>query len=560
MPKAYAYNPMRKVLLQPFTRSAVNRFFPRGTLPVRTLAAICLGLGLCIAIYVVCVKVVSYFHGQNELGIILSLKIFQMAWITVFAMLIFSCMVSAISTLFLSQDNEIIFSSPAPAPEIYFMRYLTTSIYTSWMMIIFSIPIFAAYGRVFQTGPLYWPILLTTIVATAAIASGFGMAFTIALVNIFPARRTKDIVLYLSVCFGVFFYIMFRMIRPEDLVNPDKYGHFIDYLSTISEPTAPYLPAAWAANLLSGYLVDRQVDWLLGGLLVTTPLVLFFLGEWLMSRWFFSGYSKSQESFGGHRRFSGTGIYRPSPRQWIFRKEAKLFLRDSAEWSQLFMIGALVVVYLYNFKVLPVERSMFEEEYVTNLISFLNIGLTGFVISSLSARFVFPSIGAEGGAFYIIQTSPLAMSRYLFYKYLFYVTPFTLLALVLLVVSNHLLNIQGPMWWISVATGILFTWTVVALALGFGTIYADFKAENRAAALGGMGAILFLFTAIAFELFIIVLGSLPAYRIVKAWLKTGAPAIYDIIMLAGWSLGSVLLAVFLSIFFFRKGIRKLSAS
>ena len=41
------------------------------------------------------------------------------------------------------------------------------------------------------------------------------------------------------------------------------------------------------------------------------------------------------------------------------------------------MIGALVVVYLYNFKVLPVERSLFEEEYVTNLISFLNIGLTG---------------------------------------------------------------------------------------------------------------------------------------------------------------------------------------
>ena len=93
--------------------------------------------------------------------------------------------------------------------------------------------------------------------------------------------------------------------------------------------------------------------------LVVTPMALFFLGEWAMESWFLSGVTKSQESFGGYRRFFSRGKYRCSTMQWIFRKEAKLFLRDSAEWSQLFMIAALVVVYLYNFKVLPVERSMF---------------------------------------------------------------------------------------------------------------------------------------------------------------------------------------------------------
>ena len=34
-------------------------------------------------------------------------------------------------------------------------------------------------------------------------------------------------------------------------------------------------------------------------------------------------------------------------------KDIKTFLRDSTQWSQLFLLLALIVVYLYNFKVLP---------------------------------------------------------------------------------------------------------------------------------------------------------------------------------------------------------------
>jgi ABC-2 type transport system permease protein len=550
----------RTTLLQPFFFSAKNRFFPKNKIPFRTAGVLIFSFAVCLVLYKVGVKVITYFHSQNELGILLSLKIFQMAWITMFAMLIFSCMVSAVSTLFLSQDNEIVFASPVPTPDIFFMRYVTTSIYTSWMMVVFSIPIFAAYGTVFQAGILYWPLMLGTIIATAAIATTFAMGFTVLLVNLFPAKRTKDIILYLSICFGIFIYLIFRLMRPEDLVNPDQYGHFIDYLSALSTPAAPYIPAAWASNLLSYYLMDREIDFLVSALLCITPISFFFLGEWAMERWFLSGFTKSQESFGGYRKFFTHGKYNRSALQWIFRKEAKLFLRDSAEWSQLFMIAALVVVYLYNFKVLPVERSLFEEEYITNLISFLNIGLTGFVIASLAARFVYPSIGAEGGSFYIIMSSPLSTARYILHKYLFYVVPFTGLALVLLVVSNRLLNIEGPMWWISLITGLIITWTVLAMALGFGAIYADFKAENRAAALGGIGAILFLFTAIAFEMAIIFLCSAPVFRVMRSWLRKGMIEGDDLLALIAWIIVSVAISLFLAFFFVRKGIKKLEAS
>ena len=546
----------RRILLAPFLWSARNRFFPAGAFPYKTIGVALFGLAIVVALYLISYRVTLYFHSQSELGIILSLKIFQMAWIVLFAMLVFSCMVSSVSTVFLSQDNEIVAAAPVSPAEIYGMRFFSTSVYTSWMMVVFSFPVFAAYGHVFHAHFLYWPLLMLTILALAATATCFGMLLVIVLVNLFPARRTKDIVLYLSLCFGVFIYVMFRIIQPEELVNPEKYGHFIEYLSSISSPAGPYVPAAWAANFLSTYLLDRQVDWLLFGLILVSPFSLFFLGEWAMECFFFAGYTKSQESFGGYRRFAGSVRHR-SRWQWILSKELKTLFRDSAEWSQLFMVGALVMVYLYNFTLLPVDRSPFAKEYITNLISFLNVGLAGFMVASLAARFAYPSVGAEGGAFYLIQSAPISMRRYLFTKYLMYVVPFTVLSLVLVVVSDHLLQIEGPMWWFSVVTSTIITWTVVAMAVGFGALYADFKAENRAAALGGMGAILFLLTSLAYELCVIFLGSLPAYRIVKKWLKGSGFMKNDLYLLAGWVLAVLALSFFLAFFFFRKGVRHL---
>jgi ABC-2 type transport system permease protein len=546
-----------KSLLLPFWWTAKNRFLPTGRLSLKAAALLLFSLGLCVVLYLISYRVVGYFHRQNELGIILSLKIFQMSWIILFAMLIFSCMVSAVSSLFLSQDNEIICAAPVSPADIFFLRYTTTTIYTSWMMVIFSLPVYFAYGRVFNADFPYWPLMLAGVVATAATANCIGLLITIPLVNLFPARRTKDIIVYLFLCFGLFFYIIFRLMRPEDMLNPDQFSQFIDYLSSISRPTGPYLPAGWAANLLSLYLLDHEIDWLLLALILITPPALFILGEWAMQRWFFPAYSKAQESFGGYRRFI-TKTKRLHAWYWILLKEMKTFLRDSAEWAQLFMIGALVVVYLYNFKLLPVKRSPFAVDFITNIISFLNIGLTGFIITSLAARFVFPSIGAEGGAFYIIQKAPLSVRRFLLYKCGFYAIPFTVLSLFLVVTSDHLLHINGPMWWISVTVSTLITWTVIGLALGFGAIYADFKAENRAAALGGMGAILFLFTAMTFEFMVLAIGSIPAYRLTAASISHRLPQTADMLFLVVWLVGSFLSALALAVFFLKRGIKRLT--
>lgn len=542
-------------LFRPWLLGNLNRFFPEKKVGLRAILILVLGLAVCIIIYLTTLRVLTYFHSQNELGVILSLKIFQMVWITIFAMLIFSSMVTAVSTLYLSSDNEIILAAPIKTDEIYLLRFVTTTISTSWMVLVFSLPVFGAYARVFEAGPLFWPLLLLAVPTMALIASTTAMLATVILVYFFPARRTKDIILYLSLLFGILLYLIFRLMRPEDLVNPDRYGEFIEYFSAISAPAGPWLPAGWSANLLGTYLLDGRVDWLLSGLLITTPLVLYFAGEIAMRRWFFAGFSKSQESFGGHMRFRPTRSF-PGTWAWIWRKELKYFLRDSSEWSQLFMVGALIVVYLYNFKALPLDRSPMPTDYLAHLIAFANIGLVGFMAASLAARFVYPSLSSERGAFYLIGSAPLPLSRFLLFKYLFYLPPFTLLTLLLVLVSNHLLDIKGPLQWISLFLSLLLTWTTVAMALGFGTYFADFKSENRAAAMGP-GAILFLFCAILYQLSIISLGILPIYRLVRGWLRHSIMPPADLLILSLWAVGAIIVSFLLALIICRRSIATL---
>lgn len=544
-------------LLWPMFLTAKNRFFPSGKISQKSIGIVLFCIGLCYAIFNITLRVVTYFHMQDELGIILSLKVFQMAWILIFIMLIFSSMVSSISSIYLSEDNEIVFSAPISTVNLFFMRYISGTIYTSWMMIIFSLPIFATYGIVFQTPVTYWFLMVPTLLSITLTSTCLSTLLTIVLVKFFPARHTKDIILYLSLCFGVLIIFLIRLLQPEDMVYYDKYGHLVDYLSKISKPVAPYLPASWASNFLSLYLLDLEIDWLLFSLLLLTPMVLYILGEWCMKVWFFSGYSKSQESFGGTHRFAKKQLYKPGIWKWIFNKESKVFLRDSVEWSQLFMIAALVVIYLYNFKLLPIEQGALSEQFIINLISFLNIGLAGFIMTALSARFVFSSIGSEGGAFYHIKSSPISLRRFLLYKYFFYAIPFTILSLTLIIMSNRILQVEGPMWWISVSTNLFITWVVVGLALAFGSIYADFKAENKTVAMGSMGAIIFLLCATAFQIIIIFVGANPVYRIMKRWLNNYAFNSVDLYLLILWIIVSVLLSVGMVVYLFKKGIHTL---
>ena len=57
------------------------------------------------------------------------------------------------------------------------------------------------------------------------------ISLSLTLVRLFPAKQTKDIAVYLSLLFGILLYLVIRLLKPEDLADPEKFPDFVDYLA-----------------------------------------------------------------------------------------------------------------------------------------------------------------------------------------------------------------------------------------------------------------------------------------------------------------------------------------
>jgi ABC-2 type transport system permease protein len=239
---------------------------------------------------------------------------------------------------------------------------------------------------------------------------------------------------------------------------------------------------------------------------------------------YFSGFSKSQEA--KSRRAGGRKLLdiasRITERAFggdmgaVAGKEIRTFFRDNSQWSQLLLLGALIAVYLYNFSALPLEQSPIRVDFLQNQLAFMNMALAGLVLSAVSARFVFPAVSAEGEAYWIILTSPMKMKRFLRGKAVLYLVPLLILAEMLVVFTNRLLDASPMMRTLSMITMAFMAAGIVSLAIGLGARYPRFRHENIAQVATGFGGVVFMIVSSLFVVAVLLLEAVPVYLLFMA--------------------------------------------
>jgi len=545
-------DPLRDLfqLIRPRLRGVRNRMTRSGPAG-RKRAVILVGLGIVFGagMFAGACRVLSYVHSVEMIGDLLARQLLSMVLLTFFSLLIFSSIISALSNLYLSKDLELCHSLPVSVESLFISRTVYTLVDSSWMVLLFGLPVFLAYGYVYRPGPIFYLSLVHMNVAMALIACFTGILVTMVLVHVFPAQRTRDIILLLSILLVVALYLLFRLLRPERLVNPEAFFSVAQYVSALRAPDSPYLPTHWVAETLwghlngfdnRGYLFEMLILWSTAGCAVV-------ISVWMAGRIYFEGFSKSQEA---KTRRVGRG--RPLDllircATWPFRrdlaavigKDLRVFFRDNTQWSQLLLLGALMVVYLYNFSVLPLDKSPIRLDFLQNELAFLNMGLAGFVLSAICARFVFTAVSGEGEAYWIIRTSPLELKRYLWGKYLFFLFPILVLAEFLTVATNLLLEVTPLMMVLSTVTIGLMVFGIVALAIGFGAMYPRFRHENISQVATGFGGFLYMVISAAFIALVIVLEAGPVYILFMADIRGSSISIGEWLLIVG-SFGTVL--------------------
>ena len=505
---------------------------------LKTAVLTFLGLAFWAFMYGISYRVLSYFRTIEGLGDLLALRLLSMILLTFFSILVFSNIVTSLSTFYLSGELEILLSAPVRTESIYRAKYLETIMDSSWMTLIYGLPVFIAYGTVFKAPFLYYLGLVLTIVPFLFIPAAVGIVVTMLLVNAFPARRAKDIIVLLGLLFFVVLYILFRVLQPEKLVDPDAFPSLVQYLTAMRTPVSPLLPSSWASEVLAPLLrKTRGESFFYFLMLWSTGLAGIVIGEWACLRIYYAGWSRSQEgkkapisrSRAADLFFSALSLPFRGKMRAIVLKDVKLFFRDTSQWSQLFLIFALMVVYIYSFKLLPIERAQMPSFYLQNLISFLNLGMVGFVVSAVAVRFVFPAVSLEGTSFWIIRSAPLSLRDLLWAKFWSSLLPLLVLAEILIVLSNHLLKVTTFMMGLGIVTVFMMTLGITALGIGLGAVFPRFKHDNVAQIPTGFGGIVYMLVTMMYIGFVITFEAWPVYRIFMAQTMGG------IISISGWA-------------------------
>ncbi len=435
-------------------------------------------------------------------------------FLTFLAFLAFSGVVTSLSTFFLSDDLRLLMASPVAARRFFQARFARTVGSASWMVVIFMAPVLIGIG-VGRCAPYaFYATTIATVVPFSIVPVALGSACTLFVVNVFPAKRARDLLMLMGLGFAVAVVLLLRFIQPERLLRVESLPDVTDFFATLQSPITPMLPSFWAGETLFA-AVQGGFDWLHAAALWTTAGAFTVLLGAAHARWHFAGYSRSQEApktrFARFRTLDLVASALPlSPvRRQLLVKDVKIFLRDVSQWVQLLPLLALVLLYLYNFRVLDLDRIPYMSGFVKNVYAFINLGMAGFVMATVAVRFVFPAVSAEGSAFWIIRTSPISMHDFLWSKFWTALFPVLVFTEALTIAANQLLGVDPFLKLVAAATIFALTFALVGLACGLGARYPRFNADATQAA-GSYGGVMFMIAAVALIIVTIVLVGWPS--------------------------------------------------
>ena len=503
-------------LLLPSIWSARNRAHrrERGDL---LRAAVFGGIAMVVAfaIFAAAFWIAWQLADYAELGDYLLRTGLSWLFLTFLSFLAFSGVVTALSTFFLSDDLRLLLASPVPSNRLFLARFARTLAHASWMVVVFLVPLLTGIGLARCAPWSFYGMAVLTVVPFSIIPVALGTAATLVLVNVFPARRARDVLMLMGLLFAASIVILLRYLRPERLLRVESLPDVTAFFSTLQSPVTPYLPSFWAGETLFAGLQGAR-DLLHFGALWTTALMLIVVVGGAFERWHFAGFSNAQEArkarFTRLRALDRAARLLPlrPVRRHLLIKDLKVFLRDVSQWSQLLLLLALVVVYLYNFRALDLERIPYLSGIVKNAYAFVNLAMAGFVMATVAVRFVFPGVSAEGAAFWIIRSAPISMRDFLWSKFWTGLVPVLVLSEALTVSANELLGVDPFLKAISAVAIVFMSFALVGLATGLGARYPRFAAENASQVAGSFGGIAFMVMAVLYVLVVIALVGWPS--------------------------------------------------
>jgi ABC-2 type transport system permease protein len=423
-------------------------------------------------------------------------------------------MTSAIGAFFSDLDLDTFHAAPLSKTRLVIARWGKTFAQSATMIYIFIAPMFVAFAQRYHTPLRFYPIAMVNLAMLLTISVTIGALVIVVLVRFFPIRRVSQIVATIAILVLTVAVVAFRMSRPERLFASINTDDVTRVLRSVELPSLDRYPGTALADVMVAMAEGRPAPVFPPGIAVTA-FALFAVFVLVARRIYFAAFVRARESM-APAALGATGLTHladlllapfSAPTRAMIGKEVRTLTRDVAQWSQLFLMVALLFLYLYNIRMLPLGG-----DARATIVAYANLGMAGFVVAAICLRFAYPSISSEGKAFWMLQSAPVSYRRLLIVKVLVYGAPLTILSLLLTVFADVLLDANRVVWAFTLFGASMLGVTLVSMGVGLGALAPDFAAENPLQVGLSLGGFAYMAAALAYVGGIMMLMAKPVTR------------------------------------------------
>ena len=409
-------------------------------------------------------------------ALVLLRNLLALVFLVATVILFSSSLTAAIGSYFTDLDLDLYHAGPRSKLRIALARWLKTLVQSATVVFVFLVPLVVAFAQKYDRPAAFLAGVLLNLALLLTIPVSLASMVILLLVRWFPVRRIHQIVATIAVLVLTLVVVAFRMSRPERFFTEVSSADLAEVLRSIELPSMGVYPSTALAELMT-----RAGAPLLAPRIVLLAVAAFALFAFAARAWYFTAFVRARESMAPMAigAASTTTLLdrllarADPPLRAMIGKEVRTIGRDVAQWSQLFLMAALLFIYLYNIRMLPLGG-----DARAPLVAYANLGMSGFVIAAICLRFAYPSVSSEGKAFWLIQTAPVSYRTFLLVKVLVYAAPLTLFSLFLTAFANFILEANGVVWLFTMGGASLLAVTLVSLGVGMGALSPNFNAEN----------------------------------------------------------------------------------
>ena len=474
---------------------------------VITFFTIMLWFGIYRLVYFLCSKLIRYTG--LETGIEFIGYLFATFTVLVFYILIFSNIIVAYSTLYKSKETIFLFQKPIDFKKIFLIRFFESLSFSSWALAFLGVPVVLALGVNFKASIFFYPIAIFYFFPFVIISASLGTIITMLLVRIFPGQKRKFLVFFASVWVIAFIYYLKNVFQSTKVEE----GIFlVNFLQELSSTRSEWLPSYWLSKGMMAFAIGSfEVSFKYLFFLAGAAILLLFFAYKISGIFYYDGWTRLLGQDILRIRLPGKSpfkllkildVFIKNPLKALFIKDIKLFWRDPTQWTQFVIFFGIIGIYYTYLGSISYHKNL---GVMKNYIGFLNVGFISMILSTLTSRFVFPLISLEGQRFWILGLAPISLKKLLWQKFWLSVFSTSIFTVTLILFSGLILKLNIVDLIQSLYLIVINVLTLSALAVGLGALYPNFKEDNVARIVSGLGGTLNFLISIIYIFIVIFL-------------------------------------------------------